>query len=825
MAAPVLAATHSVVALDFSDGSTKSQKKFLFEAGTSGDEVEAVVSTKGRKETRPRFETRIEAVLGSGKTKNKLSLELVETDWSKVRVEKKKRKKMKAMKKAAMKKMKAMKKRGGRGRGGFGFGGGFFIGFGGMYDYDSDCYDDDSDFSDDNDFLRPAAGGGRRAGNNAPPPEMVLLNRDNRRMAQFTYGSIQAISVGTKATSAGATGKAGSKNVAGKKQPKAKAGAASSSSSSSSAAAQQQSGPDDLEESGTNATSDTVWVTLRVSKPGECLQTPKQNEVKQELVRMKKAFIPTEGTNKSLSFKVGFATERAATNFVNALENSRTNTKEEAAEKREELKAKKEAGLDTRKRGPLVPVMTPEQVIAQNLLRADSYAAKSIRRWNLFGPYARNSTEEQWKRYYDQRCLDESTKASEKGGNYGSECKEDDYDGELDADRFQKKIRLGLGRALVSSGKVRKEDAALLASGLFLREFHISEDGSEDPREVVVCSRIYAATANPAAVDLGFEHYHRNRIWIDDEKFMFCSALLYSPAANNPLHVSSLLMKSSLISETDYSASGIHNQKKTEKIKLCDYPQAWGNKPPNPSLGTGKNSTGILAELLGHDYPLSTRKCFSALFRAIGMNLKPATRMYDALWAWRDSKNNLKGPESLTDDEGNGIHADLEAAIAKKNTLKVGVAAAAKSSSAAGAAPAAASSSSSAASASSGKQATGAGAAAEGKPAGDEPDSDSEEEALGSSEEDVADGSGDEEQDSLDSKPKDAEDEDAGEERGISAGKKSSSSSALLKSKKNPPVTPASEVLKAARPARVAAGMFPQDLFSPPSEAKRQRLE
>mmetsp|Transcript_13804 Transcript_13804/g.33986 ORF Transcript_13804/g.33986 Transcript_13804/m.33986 type:complete len:793 (-) Transcript_13804:428-2806(-) len=627
MLAAAATTSFSALAADFSDGSVKSRKKFLFNAGSTGEEVLATVSVKGKKENRLRHETQIEVNLNAGKTKNKLSVELVETDWTKVKAEKKKKKKMKAMKKAAPA-MKKMKRRG--------FGGGFFGmggkrgGFGGVGLYGLGGYLDD--FSDDgwsssDDFAprRGAAAAAASAG-----AELVLLNRNNRRIVHYSYASVSAVKIAASGSSS-------------------RGGGSSSSSSSAAANPNQQT---------------ATWVAVTVSKPGECWQTPKQNEVKQELVKMKRSFLPP-GINDA-SFRLAFPSRAAADSFIASFESVKAAAKDTAAEKREEQKAKKAAGLvpEKRRKGKVEPKSSAE-LLADELagIGDDSYAKKSVKKWQLIGGFDAGASEACWKRYYEQRLKDEGSRFDE---------------------NFENKLRLGLGRALVSTGKVRPEEAALVASGLFLRQYEGGENEDEDssdyggglfddpaatPRTYAVSVRIYSAAASPAAVDIGFEHYHRERMFGFPrfEKYNFCSALLYKSDSGSygpDLHAGlggglfgfcgSAVPSYSMIAESCWSASGVDQpREKGMKIKLCDWRMGKGDKK---SLGTAKNATTIVEALLGDSYDaLSSRKAFSALFRAVGVNVPPHTKMSNALWAWKLSKNNLKPGETLTDDEGNSI--------------------------------------------------------------------------------------------------------------------------------------------------------------------------
>lgn len=92
--------TVPLVAADLRQGATtKAALKHLFREGATGDQVDAVVTTKGVKQKRAQHECRIQLRIIEG-SKQRLSLELIETDWSKVRLEKKKQPKKRAMKKA-----------------------------------------------------------------------------------------------------------------------------------------------------------------------------------------------------------------------------------------------------------------------------------------------------------------------------------------------------------------------------------------------------------------------------------------------------------------------------------------------------------------------------------------------------------------------------------------------------------------------------------------------------------------------------------------------------------------------------------------------------
>ena len=106
-----------------------------------------------------------------------------------------------------------------------------------------------------------------------------------------------------------------------------------------------------------------------------------------------------------------------------------------------------------------------------------------------------------------------------------------DYDDDsLDPETFQEDCRCQFGAALVSSGKIPKVEAGRAAGGLFLREFNVNDDGDGTPREVTVAVRIYACCACPAAVDLGFEHYHRDRMF-STEKYAHLYVRLAKPDA------------------------------------------------------------------------------------------------------------------------------------------------------------------------------------------------------------------------------------------------------------------------------------------------------
>jgi len=195
-------------------------------------------------------------------------------------------------------------------------------------------------------------------------------------------------------------------------------------------------------------------VLMAFSKAGECLQAPKATEISSSLKKMDKPFV-----KDLMEVVLEFGSRAAADEFLKALEEKKSDLKEERAEKNAEKKAKIDAGIVPMKRRKAGPVQTVagkeliESVKSDGIQSANppgEYAQKSIEKWNLRGPY-KPCSESAWQRYYGQRVSDETRGL---GGRSSA---------------FLERARLDFGKCLVSSGQVSKVDAAHAAKGLFLR--------------------------------------------------------------------------------------------------------------------------------------------------------------------------------------------------------------------------------------------------------------------------------------------------------------------------------------------------------------------
>ncbi|CAD7955328.1 unnamed protein product [Amoebophrya sp. A25] len=496
----------------------------LFRAGMSGGTVQAVVSTTGKKESRARHETRIEAVLDAGRIGDRLSIEIIETDWTQVcAVERKGKGKMKQA--AANKNKMSIAA-----------------------------------------LISSAVA--------EADESKVLLNRDNRRVVQFKYDKIRLVE---------------SFN-----EQKKRVAATSSGSSSTSAT------PASSSSNLTDIPFLPSIVIISVRSVGECLATPAQSEVRQELVKMEKPFVQADRGE----FALQFLSADDARRFVVDLQRAKTQAKEEAAEKREERKALKEAGLGSR---AVVP-STPADALLNHLAVApNSYAEKSIKRWNLFGPFVRAS-EAHWKRYYEERDKDE-------------EDRHVSVEGESEASQLQEKLRHQFENALVSTGKVRPHEAALAASGLFLGWAGTFEIDS------LLCHRrsmcIHAANACPYKLSIDFVDLDNHESHRSSER----------PGQTNLL----------------------------EKIATINKPSMAGfeiSAPPDRMLEAPKASTKALAGryltaaggvqiLLGEEYTgsLSSRECDSALLRAVGAN----TDGRELIYGKGAQANRLIAPQTVPD--------------------------------------------------------------------------------------------------------------------------------------------------------------------------------
>eukprot|EP00927_Polykrikos_kofoidii_P071272 TRINITY_DN67565_c0_g1_i1.p1 TRINITY_DN67565_c0_g1~~TRINITY_DN67565_c0_g1_i1.p1 ORF type:complete len:1153 (-),score=220.65 TRINITY_DN67565_c0_g1_i1:85-3543(-) len=314
-------------------------------------------------------------------------------------------------------------------------------------------------------------------------------------------------------------------------------------------------------------------VKVSLSQPLRCFQQPREAE--DAFMRPVRNFAAN-----ATQFELGFASKEHATDFLAELRRGVEESERQMQLEKWSLRVAKFHDIamskllrepkaefpehDLRSWFALRPLWLENLLAQVDALPRESFARKSIRRWNLVPPAAAaldsfdvpavlgsvsrtgieqppdlayitlEGLDDLWRRYFDLRGQDEAAfEQDRQRARHSRGTSWDTGDGHVPQPKrfgFTMKLRMHLARALVSTRAFSAVEAREVSKGLFVHHFYICEDGGHCPRTVELCVRLYSHVAEPSAVTFRYMNHCRHRFSFN-EQFNFLRADISGLAA------------------------------------------------------------------------------------------------------------------------------------------------------------------------------------------------------------------------------------------------------------------------------------------------------